>query len=218
MNSPFRRRAAVPPWPVIACGALVAAAALLSCYPGDEITVSEADVVVTAFSPDIDFAQMVDFALADSVLHLVPEGEDDDISRAYDATILTEVRDNMSALGFNEVSDPAAADVLMVVAVTSSEYTSYYSYSPCYYYCWYYPYPPGWGWYYPSYIGAYSYTIGTIFINMIQRVDPAGDEERIPVAWVAALNGYADKSSNATRIRNGIDQAFAQSKYLGAGK
>jgi hypothetical protein len=218
MRSTFPPRLAAAPAVTAAALALCGAVLLPSCYPGDELTVSEADVVVTAFSKDIDFATVLDYALADSVIHLVPEGEDDDISRSFDATVLAAVRDNMDALGFNEVVDPDLADVVMAVAVSTSEYTDYYSYSPCYYYCWYYPYPPGWGWYYPSYIGAYSYTVGTIFINMIENVDPAGDEGRIPVAWVAALNGLADKGSNATRIQNGVDQAFAQSQYLGAGK
>ena len=194
-----------------------AALALSSCYPGDELTVAETDIVVTTFSPDIDFASVLDYALADSVIHLVPEGEDDDISRAYDAMVLSTIRDNMAALGFNEVVDPATSDVIVAVGVSSSEFTDYYSYSPCYYYCWYYPYG-GWGWYYPSYVGSYTYTIGTIFITMNQTVDPNGDAGQVPVAWVAALNGFADKGSNATRIGNGIDQAFAQSQYLGAGK
>ena len=204
--------------PVLIGAVLGVAMVLASCYPGDELTVSEADVVVTAFSETFDFGGATTYALADSVLHLVPEDEDDDITRAYDTVILSRIRDNMSDLGFTEVVDPAAADVLMVTAVSSSEYTGYYSYSPCYYYCWYYPYPPGWGWYYPSYIGSYSYTVGTIFINMIERVDPAGSEGQIPVAWVAALNGLADQGSSATRIQAAIDQAFEQSKYLGAGK
>jgi hypothetical protein len=67
-------------------------------------------------------------------------------------------------------------------------------------------------------VGGYSYTVGTIFINMIERIDPTGDEDQIPVAWVAALNGVSDSGSNASRILAAINQAFEQSKYLGAGK
>lgn len=196
--------------------ACAAAALLASCYPGDDLTVSESDVVITAFNEAIDFSTLVDYVLSDTVIHLVPEGEDDDISRAYDDEMLDSVRDNLNQLGFNELADPDAADVLVAVAVTASEYTGYYSYSPCYYYCWYYP--PSWGWYYPPYVSSYNFTIGTIFINMAQRVDPGASEGDVPVAWVAALNGYSDSSSNLSRIRKGIDQAFAQSQYLGEGK
>jgi hypothetical protein len=203
------------PWLVAAVGAV---AIISSCYPGDPLTVSEADVVVTAFGSEVDFADYQTYALADSVVHLVADGDDDDITRAYDSQRLASVKSKMDALGFTEVVDPAAADVIMAVAVSASDYTSYYSYSPCYYYCWYYPYPSGWGWYYPPYVGGYSYTVGTIFINMIERIDPTGDEDQIQVAWVAALNGVSDSGSNASRIQAAINQAFEQSKYLGAGK
>ena len=49
---------------------------------------------------------------------------------------------------------------------------------------------------------------------------PALDENGKPSApiWIAALNGLADAGTTATRIENGIDQAFAQSQYLGEGK
>jgi hypothetical protein len=186
---------------VLACGA---ATLVASCYPGDSLTVSEADVVVTTFDNAVDFADLTNYALVDSVYHLVGDGKDE-ISRAYDAQMLAQVRSNMDGLGFTEVADTNAADVILVMAVTTTEYRGYYSYG-CYYYC---------GWYYPPYWGSYTYTIGTILINMARR-DPGAS--RVPVAWLAALNGYSDKNSNGQRIKSGINQAFAQSKYLGAGK
>ena len=189
---------------MIAAGALVVVAFLPSCYPGNDLTVSEADVVVTTFNPDVDFAQLGSYALIDSVFHLVPEGQQDEISRAYDAQILQRVRDNMGSLGFSE-SASTADDVIMVVGITATDYTGYYSY-PCWYYCW--GYPPYWG--------SYSFRVGSILINMTRRTDTGASQ--IPVAWLAGLNGYSDKNSNLSRIRSGIDQAFSQSKYLGAGK
>ncbi len=190
---------------LIAAGALLVAAFLPSCYPGNDLTVSEADVVVTTFNPDVDFAQLRSYALHSEVIHLVPEGQPDDISRAYDAQILQQVKNNMNSLGFTEEADTLVADVILVVGITAADYTGYYSY-PCWYYCW--GYPPYWG--------SYSFRIGTILINMTRRADTG--VTRVPVAWLAGLNGYSDKNSNLTRIRSGIDQAFTQSKYLGAGK
>jgi len=146
----------------------------------------------------------VNYVLVDSVYHLVGTGKDD-ISRAYDGQMLAQIRSNMDDLGFTEVADTNQADVVLVTAVTTTEYTSYYSYG-CYYYCY---------WYYPPYWGSYTYTVGTILINMSRR-DPGAST--VPVAWLAALNGYSDASSNGPRIKSGINQAFEQSKYLGAGK
>jgi hypothetical protein len=48
------------------------------------------------------------------------------------------------------------------------------------------------------------------------QVDATGN--RVPPIWMAALNGLADRTTNSVRIENGLNQAFAQSQYLGEGK
>jgi len=199
--------------------ALAAAAALgLSCYPGDELTVADTDMVITLFDQKADFASKLTYAMPDTVIHLVGEGQDDDVSRAYDATVLDQIVSNMDRLGFTRVTDPATADVFMLTAATVTDYTGYAYYG--WYWDYWYGYPPGWGWYpwYPSYGTTYSYSLGTILIVMSDPSAADAGEERVPPIWSAALNGYADKASNTQRIKNGVDQAFAQSQYLGAGK
>jgi hypothetical protein len=194
---------------------LVGVAVLGSCYPGDELTVSEADVVITAFDESVDFGDFTSYALGDSVVYPDPGGGL--LNRSYSDEILGSIRQNLDALGFADNSgDPDNADVLVSALVTTTDYQGYYSYNPCYYYCWYYP--PGWGWYYPPAVGSYTFTVGTVMVNMVRRVDPGGTPDDLPVVWVAALNGLSDNATNAVRIQNGIDQAFDQSKYLGKGK
>jgi hypothetical protein len=198
--------------------AVVAAALGVSCYPGDELTVGETDMVVTLFDQNVDFSTKQTYAMPDTVIHLVDEGLTDDVSRVYDATLLSQIESNLDALGFTRVTDPALADVFVLTAATVNDYTGYAYYG--WYWDYWYGYPPGWGWYpwYPSYGTTYSYSIGTILVVM---ADPAAADdatERTPPIWTAGLNGLADKTTNAQRIKSGIDQAFAQSQYLGAGK
>jgi hypothetical protein len=199
--------------------ALAALSFLVSCYPGDELTVSETDVVVTLFDKSVDFSAYTTYAMPDTIIHLVPEGEDDDVSRAYDDEILSDIADNMIAMGYTLENDPALADVHVLVSATVQDYTGY-AYYGWYWGYWYGDYPPYWGWYpwYPSGGVAYSYSVGTILITMTDpgRTDSSG--ERVPPIWSAGLNGLADKGTNAQRIADGIDQAFAQSQYLGEGK
>jgi hypothetical protein len=198
---------------------ILAASLLVSCYPGDELTVSETDVVLTVFNENTDFATVETYAMPDTIIHLVGEDDEDDITRIHDQTILDQIRFNLDALGFTEVADPAAADVHVLTSVSVRDYTGYAYYGGWWGY-WYGYYPPGWGWYpyYPSGGVAYSYSIGTIFIIMTDppHVTPEGN----PVApiWIAGLNGLADTGTNGQRIENGINQAFAQSLYLGEGK
>lgn len=199
--------------------ALLALSLFISCYPGDELTVSETDTVVTLFDKTVDFADFDTYAMPDTVIHLVDDGDDDDVSRAYDDEILDNIADNMAALGFTRVVDPAAADAHILIAATVRDYVGY-AYYGWYWDYWYGGYPPAWGWYpwYPSGGVAYSYSIGTILVTMTDpdRTDSSG--ERVPPIWSAGLNGLADKGTNAQRIERGIDQAFAQSRYLGEGK
>ncbi|MCK5454961.1 MAG: DUF4136 domain-containing protein, partial [Calditrichia bacterium] len=62
----------------------------------------------------------------------------------------------------------------------------------------------------------YSFSTGTVLITMI---DPAKWDPGNPVnspVWGGTLNGLTGdtRAGISTRIRNGIDQAFAQSPYL----
>jgi len=198
---------------------LLAAGLFISCYPGDELTISETDTVVTLFDKNADFTPFTTYARPDEVQHLVAEGERDDISRAYDADILADIDDQMAKLGYTKVDDPAVADVHVLPAVNVRDYTGY-AYTGGWWNYWYGYYPPYWGWYpyYPGYGVSYDYSIGTLFILMIDPSQPVVDDKVPPPIWIAGINGLVDKSTNAKRIENGIKQAFAQSKYLGEGK
>jgi hypothetical protein len=48
---------------------LLALATLISCYPGDELTVSDTDTIITIFSKDADFSTQTTYAMDDSVIH-----------------------------------------------------------------------------------------------------------------------------------------------------
>jgi hypothetical protein len=83
----------------------------------------------------------------------------------------------------------------------------------CYpsYWGWWYPYP---GWCYPV---AYTYETGTLVTVMVAP----GVTTDEPAIWIAGVNGLLTGASSAevsARINRNIDQAFAQSAYLGAGK
>ena len=202
--------------------AVTSVVVLGSCYPGDQLTISEADVVVTLVDDSADFASKQTYAMPDSIIHLVEENGVDDISRSFDAEILAQVAANMNGVGFTRETDPALADVIMLVAISAQNQVGYTGYPWGGYWGWYAPYPPGYGWgWYPWYGGGstiYSYRTGTVFMQLL---DPAGvdsTEEKIPTIWIGALNGLVDGSHVEERIIDGIDQAFAQSPYLGEGK
>lgn len=201
--------------------ALASILAFGACYPGDQLTVEEADVVVTIFDEGTDFAAYSTYAMPDSIIHLLPPSGIDNISRSLDAEILAAVESNMLKLGFTEEAVPTDADVLMLVAATARQEVGYSGYGWGSYWGWYYPYPPSWGWgWYPWYGGGstvYTYRVGTLFIQMLDPARADSTLEKVPTVWVGALNGIADGAVEQ-RIVDGIDQAFEQSPYLGEGK
>jgi uncharacterized protein DUF4136 len=185
---------------------------LLSCYPGDELTATDTDIVATFRTPDFDFATVSTYAMPDTVAHsdgstvIHQEGP-------YDPQILTRVAAGLAAMGFTRVPDPNTADVLVTNFSTVTEWVA----GGCYdywYWGWWYPY---YGYCYPTY---YTYETGTVVTLMFRRTPGGGTTPESPI-WTSAINGLTTGQSSASitqRINTNIDQAFAQSPYLGDGK
>jgi hypothetical protein len=65
----------------------------------------------------------------------------------------------------------------------------------------------------------YEFTTGTLYIGMFDPDKADVPNKRLGGAWLAAINGLLGEGGNPqARIDNSIDQAFAQSPYLGEGK
>ena len=192
--------------------------ALSGCYPGEINSVQEADLVVTLYDKDGSFPNYKTYAMPDTIIHVcdVPEEEQNcpsELTRRYDAQILSLVRQNLENLGFTRVTDPQQADVLVGVAANASDFTGYYSYG--WWWGGYYPGYPGWGWYYPGYAVPYQFTIGTLMIAMFDPAKADNANKRLGAVWLAGLNGLlGEGGSPQTRLSTGINQAFRQSPYL----
>lgn len=187
-----------------------------SCYPDYGLTVQDYDMVLTLYDNSVDFAQFNTYAMPDSVLHPVPEGRNDDLTRAYDDLVLSLVSSNMADLGYTRITDDSGPDpdvIILVTALKSDwQVSSYYPGGGWWYWGWY-PYYP----YYPYYGYSYTFSTGTFLISMIDTEDFSLDNNTAITYWGAALNGLADydvSSGVRNRITDGINQAFAQSPYL----
>jgi hypothetical protein len=199
-------------------GVACVAIATTGCYPERSVdSTTEFAAVTTLFDTTADFASITRYALPDTVLYL-PVG-DDDVPPATQLAILNQLRENLNALGWQEVTDAhtTPVDVYVSAMITTAEYIYYY-WDWWYYWGWY-PYWPlsagvGSTWYYPPNRYAYSYTTGTVLVSMI---DAHGiSDNRVPLIWSFAVNGVlADATTNLSIALQGIDQAFAQSPYLG---
>lgn len=180
---------------------------LQSCYPGDELTYSDTDIVTTFYDKEANFATKTTYAMPDTIYRLDDEGNPIVDPGANDQNILNKIKDGLEGYNFTEAATPGDADVAVFSVISTSSWVSGGCYSS--WYSWYYPY---YGWCYPVY---YTYDVGTLIIVMVEK----GTVERNGL-WVAAMNGLLGDSNAGTidRVNNGIEQAFSQSPYLGEGK
>jgi hypothetical protein len=177
---------------------------LYSCFPGDDITASDTDIVATYFDKEVDFISKVTYAIRDSITRLDEEGNPTDETGPYDDDVIQKIKTKLEGAGFEYRADPQEADVIVLVFANQSTWVSGGCYSS--WYSWYYPY---YGWCYPVY---YTYETGSLLIAML---DPNYTEQKSAL-WVAAINGIMEDTNAGIldRVYKGIDQAFTQSPYL----
>ncbi len=209
---PDRRKAGIL---VVLVAALVLG--LAACYPGGPENLDELGVVLTLKNPQGDFAGLMTYAMEDTVVELKKPNDDSSLPlhTELNKVILEELQGQMANAGFTRELDPATTkpDVWLSVGAVESEVWLYY-------YSWpYYGYP-GWGWYYPPYVGATSFQQGTVIwqMHVTRDIDPSDPGAEPPLNWVGSINGALDSRASSTEssIRSGIRQAFAQSPYIAA--
>ena len=213
LSGAFRGRRRLP-----RAGALLLVAGALglgSCYPGDALTTGDTDLVITLYDRDADFTSKLTYAMPDTVVQIALPGEDSEpITREYDDEILASIVENMTAAGYTRIPDPESADVVVLAAINTTDWTGTTVWCDWYWDYWW-GYVPGW-----CYPVEYEYTTGTVVIEMLDPEKTEVDERRLPAIWTAAVNGVAEGSHPETvdRIQDGIDAAFDQSPYLAEGK
>jgi len=209
---------------------------IYSCYPKYDATVEELDLAITKYDEEQDFGQLNSFFLYDTIIYINDEEQPSPMAdHSHEDHILAQVRQNLTGLGWTEETDTTGginADVSIMISVLETDINYYYYYWWDYWYWypwdWWYPWYPGYPGYpiypgYPTYPGS-GYTVGTIFIDMVNVDDidipevgiPENPSFKIPIVWTGAVNGIlagSDKNIES-RITTQIEQVFNQSTYL----
>jgi hypothetical protein len=198
--------------------AAVAAVALSAgCYPDRSVSsAAQLDLVLTQVNPNSVFRGVATYSLADSIVHLIPEGSEDTLSRAYDQLILNTVKSNLDGLGWTEVANTQdnPPDVAVEVSAIATENYAWISYPWFPYWGWYWPWYPGYAPIYPPTTIVYNYKTGTLIMDMIDAKNPDTPGQKLKIMWTGALNGVLETGNASARLTSGINQAFTQSPYL----
>lgn len=182
---------------------VAAVAATAACYPHRLDNVNT-DVVVTLYDSTANF-QATTYYLRPTVVHLVPPGETDNISRVLDPVVLATIQTNMDNAGYTASTDSLTADIKVMAAATTTDYSGWYYNYWCY----------GWYYYCPPYWGYYEYTLGSVLVSLKDR-RVTSTASGTNAMWLGIGNGLLDTGANATRVTDAIDQMFRQSPYISA--
>jgi hypothetical protein len=191
-----------------------------ACTPGSDMTVSESDVVVTEYDTEFDFGSVKYYAMPDSVaaLMLSPSYQVNPLlSPEQEQDIISLVRSNFSDRGYvrvdtnNTVTPPQFAVVVSAQVVSYWDLYSFRAWRPWGWWGWYW-------WFYPPTVEVeYSFSSGTIFVQMgeFAVLVPLVIEHK-QAYWMGSQNGVLDDSSANVerRFSDGINQMFEQSPYL----
>ena len=199
--------------------ALLAVACHKEPYPQD----SDSEYLVyTAPAKDVNFADFQTFDIADSVL-VIGQSDKPQYSQSNNALALIQAyRTNMEKLGYIYTPSNPDADlgIQLTYMVKTERYVQYYNDNPY----WWLDYPGYWpsgywgnwaGWYYP-YPVTYTYTTNALVADMADLSSEQGDGKQLKIVWSCYIGGPASYSiqNDVARMKNSVDQAFAQSPYL----
>lgn len=198
--------------------ALMAVACHKEPYPQD----SDMEYLVyTAPAKNVTFSQFQTFDIADSVL-VIGQSEKPQYSASNNAlALIQQYRTNMEKLGYIYTPSNPDADlgIQLTYIVKTERYVQYYN-DPY----WWLDYPGYWpsgywgnwtGWYYP-YPVSYTYTTNALITDMVDLTGEEKEGTPLEIVWSCYIGGPAGSNiaNDITRMKNSIDQAFAQSPYL----
>lgn len=201
---------------------------LASCQKDPDMSKLDNDFLVfTNYDKDANFASFSTFYVPDSVL-VIGDNEKPQYWTANEASdIITTLVKSMEARGFTRTMEKDDADLgLQASYVENTHYFADYNDNYNYpYWWWNYPgywrpgyWGPSWGdWYYP-YPVVYSYSVGSLLVEMLDLKVPAptATNSKLPVLWTAYMSGLLS-GSNKLDIQlsvRAIEQAFVQSPYI----
>jgi len=227
-----RTRALLPMVGLLA--AFGGALALNACDDVDDVNLVgppiTTKVVATFKDSTFNFTTLHTFAMPDTVIHFNPvTGTPLPITRQFDQTALNQVRQDLLARGYTQVTASATvipSFVVLVGATATTNYNAFVGYSWFgtwgFYSGWAF-YAPGfntsWGIVYPWYgaVGVTAYDRGTMIVDLIPTgptVNPLN--QTIRSAWAGVATSLLDGTVTNASVAAAIDQMFAMSPYLTA--
>jgi hypothetical protein len=184
-----------------------------------------AGIVTTFNDPAFNFSTLTTFAMPDTIVVLPSPGPGVVINRAFDQTILTRVRQNLTARGFTQVTPSSTVTpsfVVLVGATATDDFNAWpgfpwfavWGFSPVWDFTT--AFNSSWGIVFPWFptVGVTSYPRGTLVVTLIPTSSINTTAKTVTAAWAGIATAILASSVNTAVVNNSIDQMFAQSTFL----
>jgi hypothetical protein len=209
---------------------LAGAVGLGACSSDKDINAPISGVAVTTFKDQsFNFTTLHTFAMPDTVVHFDPvTGTPLPVSRQFDQVALNQVRVDLLARGYTEITEPSTVmpDFVVLVGATATQnFSAFASFS------WFslWGSSPVWAWYAPGFDNSWGIVApfavvtgpvvvdtGTLIVDLVPTlsVNPLG--KTISSAWAGVAAALLNGTVTSTTVTDAINQMFALSPYLTA--
>lgn len=206
---------------------LIMAVTFIACQKEPDLNELSSDLIVyTNYDKNRNFGKYLTYAIPDSILLLDDKAKPTYYSADDPRTvaIVQAINSEMKTRGYIRTESTTDADLGIQVSYVKDTNTivSYATNNPYWWYGYDYYWPGSywnpywWGWG-PSYAYpiSYTYTIGSLIIEIVALEDANAATKKIPVIWTAYMAGILSSNQmNLNRTVAGIYQAFEQSPYI----
>ncbi len=176
-------------------------------------------VVATNKAPGVNYKTYKTYFISDTIAYLSNTSSDSILVGSTADQLIDAVKNNMTKYGYTLVGKNQNPDLGIALAVTKdinveTYYAGWWDYYPGYWDPWYWYYPSYYPYYYP-FSAIYTYTTGSIILNMIDLKNAVA-EQKLTVVWnMAGLGAVGSSvSSNTQAGVDAINQGFNQASYL----
>lgn len=193
--------------------------ALNSCKkdPLNNLSSDDSRIYITNYDTAANFESYQTFSIEDSVNVIVNDQSLGNQLNTYDSTVISEVARMMKSRGYSLVNKSGKPDLAVNVSRVTNTSTGIISY-PDYWdgyggfydpYYWGYP---GYGYYAPYIIGAYTIRDGGLEIDILDLKNATSQGNKIQALWSGLARGAAVFSTANASAE--VDTLFSQSPYL----
>jgi len=185
--------------------------------PLNNLTNEESRIYITNYDTTANFSAYSTFSITDSVTVI----QDNQLAgRSYDAfdvNAINAMTQQMTARGYKLVSKSASPDLAINISKVYSSstvlfnYSDYWDYYGSYYDPYYWGYP-GYGYYDPYAVGAYTVNTGGLEIDVLDLKNAAANGNKLVGIWTGLARG--EDVFSPSNAANEISAMFSQSAYL----